>query len=74
MADHTNTSKDRTPQELSRTKETGKGELSKEDAHIEERMQFLRDRIGFVLTPISDVDKPTLEEKDIKNERLILLF
>ena len=73
MADHKNTSKDRTPQELSRTKETGKGELSTE-AYIEERMKLLRDRTGFVLTPIKDVKEPIIEEKDIKNERLKLLF
>ena len=64
MADQThNTSKmDRTPLELSRTGVTG--------VVSQERIMQLKDKIGFVLTPLSHLPKVNVEEHVFKCDRL----
>ena len=70
MADHThNTSKlDRTPQELSRTMMTGGGIGS------QERLAKIKDKIGFTLTPRSEIPQVNVVEDDFKNVRLKLVL
>lgn len=68
MADHTyNTSKmDRTPQELSKTGITG-------GMNSVDRINNLKTKIGFVLTPRSEIERVIIEEDDFNNERLKLI-